>query len=190
MVQINDKKRILLHSCCGPCSTAVIQRLMPDYEITVFYFNPNITKPGEYEHRKAEQIRFLKEFCERSGEKVDFLEGDYDPSVYYNAVAGMEQEPEGKARCGVCFRLRLRETARVASASGFHCFDTTLSVSPHKNYDLVAQAGEESAAKYGIEYLKGNYKKQDGYKLSTELSKAYNLYRQNYCGCDFSEARP
>ena len=188
MTQPIDKKRILLHSCCGPCSTAVIQRLLTDYDITVFYFNPNITNPEEYEHRKAEQIRFLNEFCETEGVSIDFLESEYNPEAYYSAVGGLEQEPEGGARCAVCFALRLDATAKAAKEAGMDCFDTTLSVSPHKNFSVISGIGEEIAQKYGVHYLKGNYKKQDGYKLSIALSRDYNLYRQDYCGCEFSEA--
>lgn len=190
MTQSVIKKRILLHSCCGPCSTAVIQRLLPDYDITVFYFNPNITNFKEYEHRKTEQIRFLREFCQTSGEKVDFLEGAYDTDVYYSAVKGLEQEPEGGLRCAVCFRVRLQATARAAKELGFDCFDTTLSVSPHKNFSVISRIGREIAVEYGVNYIQGNYKKQEGYNLSVAISKDYNLYRQDYCGCDFSEVRP
>lgn len=186
----SDKKRILLHSCCGPCSTAVIRRLLQDYAVSVFYYNPNITDPKEYALRKAEQIRFLDEFCKANGEMVDFIEGDYHPAVYYSAVEGLEQEPEGGLRCNVCFQLRLEETAKKAKEGRFDCFDTTLSVSPHKNYDFISGIGHALAQDYGIEYVDGNYKKQDGFRVSIDMSKQYNLYRQHYCGCSFSKVRP
>lgn len=189
MRQSDQKKRILLHSCCGPCSTAVIARLIADYSITVFYFNPNITDLKEYELRKAEQIRFLDEFCAATGERVEFIEGDYDPAVYYSAVKGLEQEPEGGLRCNACFKLRLEESVKQAKDGHFDCFDTTLSVSPHKNYGIISQIGYALSEAYDCEYVDGNYKKQDGFKISTDMSKDYALYRQHYCGCSFSEIR-
>ena len=188
MTDLNNKKRILLHSCCGPCSTAVIRRLMENYNVSVFYFNPNITNPEEYELRKSEQIRFLNEFHVSTGETIDFIEGDYNPAVYYSAVEGMEQEPEGGLRCAICFRLRLEETVRQAKDGEFDCFDTTLTVSPHKNFKVISEIGRALEKEYGVAYIGGNYKKQDGYKLSIEMSKEYGLYRQHYCGCEFSEA--
>ncbi|NCB41474.1 MAG: epoxyqueuosine reductase QueH [Clostridia bacterium] len=185
---VTDKKRILLHSCCGPCSTAVIRRLIEDYEVSVFYFNPNITDSKEYELRKSEQIRFLNEFCSATGVSIHFVEGCYDPEAYYSAVNGLEQEPEGGLRCAVCFNLRLEETAKQAIKGNFDLFDTTLTVSPHKDYQTILGIGKALSKAYGIEYAGGNYKKQDGYKLSIEMSKAHGLYRQHYCGCEFSEA--
>lgn len=185
---LNHKKQIMLHSCCGPCSTAVIQRLIEHYDVSVFYFNPNITDAAEYLLRKSEQIRFLNEFCESAGKEIKLIEGDYNPDVYYNAVEGMEQEPEGGLRCAVCFRLRLEETARQAKSRGYDCFDTTLTVSPHKSFKVISEIGSALEKEYGIAYLKGDYKKQDGYKRSIEMSKTYGLYRQHYCGCEFSEA--
>ncbi len=173
--------KMLLHSCCGPCSTAVIEKLKDDYELTVFYFNPNIHPREEYELRKENQ----KKVCEIMG--VPFIEGDYDPQLYYAVCKGLEAAPEGGERCKACFRLRMEETARLAKDSAFDCFDTTLSVSPHKNYDAISEAGHRAEEKYGVEYVSGNYKKKDGYKRSTELSEEYGLYRQNYCGCEFSK---
>lgn len=184
------RKRILLHSCCGPCSTAVIHRLIPDCSVTVFFYNPNITDPSEYARRRAEQLRFLKEFGETERVPIGWIEGSYDPGVYYNAVRGLEQEPEGGARCSRCFDLRLRETARLASAEGFDCFDTTLTVSPHKNSDVILGIGKELAQESQVAYRAGNYKKADGYRQSLEFSRQYDLYRQNYCGCCFSRSEP
>ena len=178
----SGKKSILLHSCCGPCSTAVIERLAPDFDICVFYYNPNITDAAEYEHRKAEQIRFLSE----SPFRIDFLEGEYKPACFFDCVRGFEGCKEGGERCRLCFELRLAETARRAKELGFDFFDTTLSVSPYKNSKLIAEVGSQMAEKYGASYFGGNYKKKDGYKRSIELSKEYELYRQHFCGCVFS----
>ena len=181
------KKKLLLHSCCGPCSTAVIERLLGDGEcgVSVFYYNPNITDPQEYAHRKSEQIRLLEEL-RRQGTEVAFIDADYDPQNFFEAVKGLENEPEGGARCAVCFEMRLRRTAIYAAEHGFDCFDTTLTVSPYKNYDVISSIGRRISEETGIEYLSGNYKKKDGYRRSVELSKKYGLYRQHFCGCAFS----
>ena len=182
-----EKKKLLLHSCCGPCSTAVIERLSGDggYSISVFYYNPNITDEAEYLHRKSEQIRFLEEL-KKQGRNVEFIDADYDPETFLDAVKGLEEEPEGGARCSVCFELRLRKTAEYAAGHGFDCFDTTLTVSPYKNYDVISAIGRRVAAETGVEYLSGNYKKKDGYRRSVELSRQYGLYRQHFCGCGYS----
>lgn len=180
-------KKILLHSCCGPCSTAVIERLARDWDITVFYFNPNITDAAEYEHRKAEQKRFITEYNKKAEHPAAFIEGDYDPSSFLELIAGHEADREGGARCAICFRQRLAATAALASALGFDAFDTTLTVSPYKNYDVISAIGRELEPEYGVFYLSGNYKKQDGYRRSVTLSNEYGLYRQHYCGCVFSE---
>jgi hypothetical protein len=182
-----SKEKLLLHSCCGPCSTAVIERLADDFDITVFYYNPNITDKDEYEHRKAEEIRFIAEYSEKTGHSIAFIEGDYDPEEYYKAAKGLEQEREGGARCSECFRLRLMKTALLAKEKGFDLFDTTLTVSPYKNYDVISAIASDISEKTGVRYLSGNYKKKDGYKRSIELSKEYGLYRQHYCGCEFSK---
>ena len=181
-----DKKKLLLHSCCGPCSTAVIEKLLQDgnYNITVFYFNPNITDRDEYEHRKAEQKRVIKELYPG----LQFIEGNYDPREYYEVTAGYESDPEGGFRCSLCFTLRLEETARYAKEHDYDCFDTTLSVSPYKSYDTICAIAKQLETKYKVEYLAGNYKKKDGYKRSIELSKQLDLYRQHFCGCEYSKA--
>ncbi len=183
----SEKKKLLLHSCCGPCSTAVIERLIEDWDITVFYFNPNITDPEEYRHRKEDQFRFLWEYHEKTHCGIAFLEGAYEPERFFKAAEGLENEPEGGARCAVCFRLRLWETARLAKEKGFDAFDTTLSVSPYKNYEVISAIGRDLQDEFGIAYLDGNYKKKDGYKRSVTLAREYGLYRQHYCGCVFSE---
>ena len=187
----NGKKTMLLHACCGPCSSAVLERLWPDHDITVLYFNPNITDEAEYRYREEELQRFLAEWKPQgcSGENgIAFEAGRYDPQEYYTCVKGLEQEPEGGERCRRCFLLRLEETAKTAREQGFDCFDTTLTVSPYKNYDTISEIGRALEEKYGVAYAAGNYKKQDGYRRSVELSKAYGLYRQDYCGCGFSKA--
>ena len=180
-------RKILLHSCCGPCSTAVIERLAEDWDITVFYFNPNITDPDEYEHRKAEQKRFINEYNEKAENPVSFIEGDYDPSSFFALTEGHEEDREGGARCSICFRQRLGAAAALAASMGFDAFDTTLTVSPYKNYDVISEIGRQLEAEYGVAYVSGNYKKNDGYRRSVALSNEYGLYRQHYCGCVFSE---
>ena len=178
------KKKLLLHACCGPCSTACLERLYPDFDVTVFYYNPNITDEAEYRYREEELKRFLAAWQP----DISFEAGRYDPQDYYTCARGLEQEPEGGARCRACFLLRLEETARQAKAQGFDAFDTTLTVSPYKNYAVIAEIGQALAEQYGVAYLGGNYKKQNGYQRSIELSKEYGLYRQDYCGCEFSKA--
>lgn len=174
-------KKLLLHSCCGPCSTHVINVLKEDYDITILYFNPNIDTFEEYSHRLSEQ----KRYCEAVGVKV--MEIGYEPEVYLDAVKGLEKEKEGGSRCEVCFHLRLEKTAFLAKELGFDAFATTLTVSPHKNSLLINHVGKEIEENLGIEFIDGNFKKQDGYKKSIELAKQFNLYRQNYCGCKFSK---
>ncbi len=180
------KKKVLLHSCCGPCSTAVIERLVGNFDVTVFYYNPNITDEAEYQHRKAEEERFIKEYNKNTGAIVNYIEADYDLENYIECVKGLANEPEGGARCLKCFELRLLKTIIYAKEHGFDCFDTTLTVSPYKNYDNISAIASHLSEKYGVEYLSGNYKKQNGYQRSIELSKEYNLYRQHFCGCEFS----
>lgn len=184
-----EKKHILLHSCCGPCSTACIERLLPDYKITIFFYNPNITDREEYEKRKSAQISFLNAYNENLPEedKVLFIEGEYLPEDYFKVCAGYSNEPEGGRRCTECFKLRLERTAQVAVRTGNQLFGTTLTVSPHKNYPLISAIGTELAAVYGLEFLDADFKKKAGFQRSIELSKEYGLYRQNYCGCEYSK---
>lgn len=184
-----SKKSLLLHSCCGPCSTACIERLLPDYNVTVFYFNPCITDREEYEKRKEAQIQFLNEFNKTVAEEdfVQFIEGDYSPETYYALVKGYEEEPEGGARCTLCFQQRLEETARLAEKEGYLYFGTTLTVSPHKNYPLISAIGDQLSRTYHVEFLDMDFKKKAGFQRSIALSKEYGLYRQNYCGCEFSK---
>lgn len=179
---------LLLHSCCGPCSTSVIERLAPDYEITVFYYNPCITDNGEYIHRRDEQIRYINEYNEGKCEaaRIRFIEGKYDPDRYLEKACPFADEPEGGKRCTVCFTMRLFETAKTAAERGFGLFTTTLSVSPHKNYPLISKIGKEAGDKYNVEFLDMDFKKKAGFQRSVQLSREHNLYRQNFCGCEFS----
>ncbi len=176
--------RLLLHSCCAPCSSYVIEYLSQYFEITVFYYNPNISMEEEYKKRVAEQQRFIKEFPAKH--KVSFIEGDYDTSVFYNTVKGYEKCKEGGERCFLCYELRLRETARRAVAGGFDYFTTTLTISPLKKSVKLNEIGYNLGMEYGVGYLLSDFKKKEGYKRSIELSKEYDLYRQNYCGCVYS----
>lgn len=177
--------RLMLHSCCAPCSSYVIEYLNPYFDITVLYYNPNISPVEEYEKRKAEQIRFIKEFD--SVNPVHICDCDYDGKKYEEAIKGLENEPEGGLRCVKCFYLRLEETAKTAKKLNFDYFCTTLSISPLKNAELLNKIGKNLSEKYDIKYLPSDFKKREGYKRSVELSKKYNLYRQNFCGCVYSE---
>lgn len=173
------RKSLLLHSCCAPCSSYVLAYLTQYFDITVFYYNPNIMPEEEYQKRLSEQQRLLREAY---GE-VRLIEGDYEPDRFRKMAKGLETEPEGGRRCFQCYEMRLRETAELAKRDGYDYFATTLSISPHKNADKLNEIGEMIAEEYGIAHLPSDFKKKDGYKQSIELSKKYNLYRQNYCGC-------
>ena len=174
-------KKMLLHSCCSPCSTAVIDVLKDEYDITIYYYNPNIDTSDEYSLRLNEQ----KRYCKMLG--IEVLDDGYLQEDFYCVTKGLESEKEGGARCSQCFRLRLAKTALKAKELGFDCFGTTLTVSPYKNATVINSIGKEIEKQHGVEFIEGNYKKKDGYKKSIELSKKYNLYRQNYCGCEFSK---
>jgi len=176
---------LLLHSCCAPCSSYVIEYLSQYFHLTVFYYNPNISEREEYEKRVEEQKRLIREFPVKY--KVDFLEGIYDNENYNKIILGLEDCKEGGERCFVCYDMRLRETAKVAKEGGFDYFTTTLSISPLKNSAKLNEIGYHLGIEYGIEYLLSDFKKKEGYKRSIELSKEYDLYRQNYCGCIFSK---
>ena len=183
------RPKILLHSCCGPCSTSCIERLAPDYEICVFFYNPNINEREEYEKRKKEQIRFIEEYNEtkQASFKVSFMEGNYDAGRFEEICGPFADEPEGSHRCELCFRLRLEKTAQTAAMMNFDTFTTTLSVSPHKDHDVISSIGKKLADIYKVGFLDVDFKKKDGFKRSIELSKKHNLYRQNYCGCVWSK---
>ena len=180
--QKSKMKKMLLHSCCGPCSSAVLERLVGEYDVTVLYYNPNIQPQEEYQKRKAEQLRLIKE----AYPQVKVLDCDYDAQSFTDSIKGLEKEKEGGARCTVCFTLRLNECAKRAKQGGFDIFATTLSVSPYKNAELINKIGLEKSSEYDIEYLVSDFKKKNGYLRSLQLAKKYNLYRQNYCGCMYS----
>ena len=175
---------LLLHSCCAPCSSAVLERLAEHFRITVLYYNPNIAPQTEYENRIKEQERFVAQLPTKY--PVSFLAGEYDTKRFYEAVKGMENLPEGGERCFVCYELRLRETAKLAKENGFDFFTTTLSISPLKKADKLNEIGGRLAEEYGVSYLFSDFKKKEGYKRSIELSSQYGLYRQDYCGCVYS----
>ena len=175
---------LLLHACCAPCSSYVLEYLSRYFDITLFYYNPNISSDEEYKKRVAEQIRFIKEFD--TPNKVEFIEGDYEPDVFFKEVKGLEKEPEGGKRCFKCYELRLRKTAELAKAEAYDYFTTTLTISPLKNSVKLNETGLKLQEEYGVNYLLSDFKKQEGYKRSIELSKEYGLYRQNYCGCVYS----
>ena len=180
------KKKILLQSCCAPCSTAVIERLASEFDITILYYNPNIYPEEEYLKRKNEELKYIEIFNKKNTDKIKFLDCDYESELFYEKTKGFEKEREGGARCAICFRLRLEKTASLARSNGFDIFGTTLTVSPHKNAELINAIGLELQKEYDIEFLVSNFKKQNGYKRSVELAKENNLYRQNYCGCEFA----
>ena len=175
---------LLLHSCCGPCSSYVLEYLSKYFNVTVLYFNPNIYPKEEYLHRLREQERIIAELPALN--KVSLMESDYNYDEFLNFTKGFESEREGGTRCDKCFRLRLQKTAQLAAENDFDYYTTTLSVSPHKNSQLLNAIGEELSEAYGVRHLPADFKKREGYKRSIELSKQYDLYRQNYCGCEFS----
>ncbi len=179
-----EKPSLLLHSCCGPCSTYVLEYLTKYFEVTVYYYNPNIYPQAEYEKRLGEQKRVIAEM--KFENPVSLLPAEYEPELFYNAAKGLEDAPEGGGRCEKCFLLRLEDTAEKAAALGFRYFTTTLSVSPHKNSALLNEIGRSLGEKHGVSYLFADFKKREGYKRSLVLSAELDLYRQNYCGCEFS----
>ncbi|MCI5904696.1 MAG: epoxyqueuosine reductase QueH [Oscillospiraceae bacterium] len=176
--------RLLLHSCCAPCSSYVLEYLSQYFSITVFYYNPNIYPEEEFIKRIDEQKRLIAEMPFKN--PVGFMEEGYHSERFYAAVKGLEHIKEGGERCFACYRLRLEETARLAAEKGFDYFTTTLSISPYKNAPKLNEIGEELGGIYGVRYLVSDFKKKNGYKRSTELSEQYGMYRQNYCGCVFS----
>lgn len=180
-------RRLFLHSCCAPCSSYCLEYLRQYFSITVFYYNPNLSAPEEYRHRLAEQERLIGVLNgQGEGNPISFREGSYDPDVFFTAVKGLEDCPEGGERCAVCYELRLREAARLAKEGGFDFFTTTLSISPLKDAQKLNEIGGRLAEEYGVPYLYSDFKKKGGYQRSLELSCRYGLYRQNYCGCVFS----
>ena len=191
--------RLLLHSCCGPCSSHCLEMLREVFNVTVFYYNPNITDRAEYEFRKKEQLRLIESYNRQVEEqnfegmhstsaahRIEVLDADYDPENFLHAVKGLEGCTEGGERCTVCFGLRLRKTARAAAEGQYDFFTTTLTISPLKDAERLNRIGEEMGREYGIAFFPSDFKKKNGYKRSVELSAMFGLYRQNYCGCAFS----
>ena len=184
---LDKPKKLLLHSCCAPCSSHVIDFLKDYFDITIIYYNPNISPIEEYEKRKKEQIKLIKRL--KSKNKINYIDCDYDNNIYEELIKGYETCPERGARCNICFNLRLEKTAKSAKEYQYDYFSTTLTVSPYKNATLINNIGETLSKKYNIEWLYSDFKKENGYKKSIELSKKYHLYRQDYCGCIYSKRK-
>ena len=182
--RLENKPKLLLHSCCAPCSSYVLEYLSKHFDITVLYYNPNIYPEKEYFFRENEQERFINQVFSND---VKFKKEEYNPDEFYTAVKGLEGIKEGGERCFKCYHLRLEKTAQIAKENNFDYFTTTLSISPYKNAEKLNEIGEILSEKYGVEYLVSDFKKKNGYKRSTELSREYNIYRQDYCGCVFSK---
>lgn len=185
---LDKKPTILLHACCGPCSTACVERLVQDYSVTLYFYNPNITDKKEYLLRRDTLLQFLKEYnLEHKDEfVVNFIEGSYEPEKYICKAESLKDEPEGGKRCDMCFSLRLTDTARKAEELSMDYFTTTMSVSPHKNYDKIKTLGLMLENEYDSSFLDIDFKKKNGFSRSVELSKKYGLYRQNFCGCEYA----
>jgi predicted adenine nucleotide alpha hydrolase (AANH) superfamily ATPase len=195
--------KLLLHACCAPCSSYCLEYLREFFDVTVFFYNPNITEEAEYRKRVEEEKRLIEEYnrqvesCSFEGmnstekaRKIEILEGKYIPKDYFEAVKGLEDCPEGGERCRKCFELRLCETAKQAAEKGFDYFTTTLTISPLKNADVLNEEGEKAALRYEkVSFLPSDFKKKEGYKRSIELSRKFGLYRQDFCGCGFSKAQ-
>lgn len=183
---LNERKpTLLLHTCCAPCSSAVIERILPYFEITVYYYNPNIEPYEEYIKRKEEQKRYLIEI----DKNIKFEDCDYEHEEFMKIAKGKEDLPEGGYRCHECYKLRLLKTALKAKEKNIEYFGTTLTVSPYKNSQVLNSLGREISEELNIKYLYSDFKKKEGYKRSIELSKKHNLYRQDYCGCSYSKTK-
>ena len=198
---LDYRPSLLIHSCCGPCSSYVLTYLARYFDITVLYYNPNIYPPEEFDKRKNEQERLIEALnrdlrisVEDGGitvmpegtADIRFVSGDYDPDVFFEMAKGLEDVPEGGERCFKCYELRMREAALMARDGGYDYFTTTLSISPLKNAEKINEIGERLEKEYGVKHLPSDFKKKEGYKQSIELSRKYDLYRQDYCGCVFS----
>ena len=179
--------RLFLHSCCAPCSSYVLEYLSDYFQITDFFYNPNIEPREEYRFREEELMRLISEMKPRY--PIDFLPGWYDPSIFHRAVKGLESLPEGGERCFICYRLRMEEAAKLAAAGGYDYFTTTLSISPLKNAEKINEIGQELEKEYGVRHLPSDFKKKNGYLRSVQLSQEHQLYRQDFCGCVYSKAQ-
>lgn len=184
LISGKSRPRLLIHSCCAPCSSYILEYLTKYFDITVFYYNPNIYPEEEYIRRVEEQQNLLKTMPFQY--PVKFVQGEYLPSDFYFTIKGQEAETEGGKRCYLCYGMRLKEAAKLARAGGFDYFATTLSISPYKNAEKLNEIGEQIAKEYGVAYLPSDFKKKGGYQRSIQLSKEYGLYRQDYCGCVYS----
>ncbi len=184
---IKEGTKLLLHACCAPCSSAVLERIANHFKITIFYYNPNITSKEEYDKR-IEEIKKLISIV-KPKYKIDLIEGNYDKEKFLEISKGLENEPERGKRCYKCYNLRLEETARIAEELNYPYFCTTLTLSPHKRVDWLNEIGERLNNEYTPTYLYSDFKKKEGYKRSIVLSKEYGLYRQDYCGCIFSKIK-
>ena len=184
-IQARGQRPLLaLHSCCAPCSSAVLERLNAHFRIALYYYNPNISPEAEFRHRGEEQRRLVRQMP--LADDLTVAEGPYEPERFYELVRGHEGDPEGGARCGICFEMRLRSTAEFAKRIGADYFTTTLSISPLKDAQRLNAIGRALAEEYGVKYLFSDFKKRDGYRRSCALSEEYGLYRQDFCGCAFS----
>lgn len=175
------KDRMLLHICCAPCSTYVLELLSANYDVTGFFYNPNIHPASEYQKREAE----MKRYAQNLG--VELICGEYNDKRWFDMVKGLENEPEGGKRCLLCFRMRLGETAKFAKEHGYNTIATTLSISPHKDASLINQIGNDLAKEFKIDFYSADFKKRGGFERSIKMSKEFGLYRQSYCGCVFSK---
>lgn len=180
----NITPTLLLHSCCAPCSSYVLTYLAEYFKITVFYYNPNIYPESEYAYRVNEVKRLIEEIPVKN--KISFIEGEYNPDLFFETVKGLENEKEGGERCFKCYDMRIKEASEIAKKNGFDYYTTTLSISPHKNAEKLNEIGEKYADE-NTRHLPSDFKKKNGFKESVRLSEKYNLYRQNYCGCVFSK---
>ena len=185
LIEQNEGKTLLLHSCCAPCSSYVLEYLSNYFKITVYYYNPNISPYEEYLKRKEEQIRLINTM--KTKYKVDIIDADYDNNIYEEKIKGLENEPERGIRCHICYRLRLEKTCIKAKELNYDFFGTTLTLSPYKDSKVLNEIGKDLMEQYNVNYLFSDFKKKEGYKRSIELSKIYNLYRQDYCGCIYSK---
>lgn len=181
--KLEKKEKLLLHSCCGPCSSYVLEYLCKYFDITVLYYNPNIYPEDEYQKRLREQIKLINELNKNKIKEIDL---PYNHKEFTDYIKGHETDKEGGIRCHLCYKFRLEKTAGYAKENNFDYFSTTLTVSPYKDSQILNEIGSFLEKKYNIKYLYSDFKKKNGYKRSIELSKKYNLYRQNYCGCEFS----
>ena len=178
---------LLLHACCAPCSSAVLERISDYFKITILFYNPNITDKEEYDKRLKELERFVS--CFKTKYKTEVINGKYDPDKFFEMAKGKENLEERGLRCYDCYSMRLEETAKIAQENNFDYFATTLTLSPYKNSNWINEIGLKLSNNYNVKYLVSDFKKRNGYKRSIELSKEYNLYRQNYCGCVYSKKK-